>query len=147
MATVRIPNSLQAQITRSAISPRFAIRIFLNIPCLDAIHSDFQIAKDLRALFLLEGFPAVAEAKSRAPCFLSPDRHNNDRHDRGRMANNSCPYSIGCPLATSFFTISPETSDSISFISFMASTMHNTCPVSTASPGFTKGGAPGEGAS
>src|SRR5256886_3720195 len=56
MATVRIPSSLQAQITRSAISPRFAIRIFLNIPCLDVIHSDFQIAKDLRALFPLEDF-------------------------------------------------------------------------------------------
>src|SRR5258706_16185416 len=31
MATVRMPSSLQAQITRSAISPRLAIRIFLNI--------------------------------------------------------------------------------------------------------------------
>src|SRR5579863_880697 len=31
MATVRIPSSLHAQITRSAISPRLAIRIFLNI--------------------------------------------------------------------------------------------------------------------
>src|SRR5882672_10158432 len=31
MATVRMPSSLQAQITRRAISPRFAIRIFLNI--------------------------------------------------------------------------------------------------------------------
>src|SRR2546423_8978007 len=61
MATVRIPNSLQAQITRSAISPRFAIRIFLNIPCLDVIHSDFQIAKDLRALFPLEDFRAVTK--------------------------------------------------------------------------------------
>src|SRR5262249_23256126 len=31
MATVRMPNSLQAQITRKAISPRLAIRIFLNM--------------------------------------------------------------------------------------------------------------------
>jgi hypothetical protein len=61
MATVRIPSSLQAQITRSAISPRFAIRIFLNIPCLDVIHCDFQIAKDLRALFPLEDFRAVTK--------------------------------------------------------------------------------------
>src|SRR5262249_6793340 len=30
-ATVLMPSSLQAQITRNAISPRFAIRIFLNI--------------------------------------------------------------------------------------------------------------------
>src|SRR5258708_25721134 len=31
MATVRMPSSLHAQMTRSAISPRFAISIFLNI--------------------------------------------------------------------------------------------------------------------
>src|SRR3954447_1332408 len=31
MATVRMPSSLQAQITRKAISPRLAIRIFLNM--------------------------------------------------------------------------------------------------------------------
>ena len=30
-ATVLIPNSRQAQMMRQAISPRFAIRIFLNI--------------------------------------------------------------------------------------------------------------------
>src|SRR5207253_775225 len=71
----------------------------------------------------------------------------NLAHFRCRMANSSCPYSIGCPLATSLFTTSPATSDSISFISFMASTMHNTCPTSTKSPTFTNGGAPGEGAS
>src|ERR1700683_798787 len=31
MATVRMPSSLQAQMTRRAISPRLAIRILLNI--------------------------------------------------------------------------------------------------------------------
>src|SRR5678815_4321971 len=31
-ATVLTPSSLQAQMTRRAISPRLAIRIFLNIP-------------------------------------------------------------------------------------------------------------------
>src|SRR5215469_18959269 len=31
MATAFIPSSLQAQITRRAISPRFAMRIFLNM--------------------------------------------------------------------------------------------------------------------
>src|ERR1700761_4894267 len=31
-ATVRMPSSRQAEITRSAISPRFAIRTFLNMP-------------------------------------------------------------------------------------------------------------------
>ena len=68
-------------------------------------------------------------------------------HDyfRGLMANSSCPYSIGALFATSLFTISPATSDSISFINFMASTMHRICPASTMSPGFTNGGDPGEG--
>src|SRR6478672_1592674 len=68
-------------------------------------------------------------------------------HFFGRTTNNSWPYSIGCPLLASFFTISPATSDSISFNNFIASTMHSTCPNSTVSPTLTKGGAPGEGAS
>src|ERR1039458_7352086 len=63
----------------------------------------------------------------------------------GRTANSSWPYSMGWPLATSFLTNSPATSHSISFISFMASTMHNTWPTSNGSPTFTKGGEPGEG--
>jgi hypothetical protein len=42
----------------------------LNIPCLDVIRSDFQIAEDLRALFLLEGFQAVAEANRARPAFI-----------------------------------------------------------------------------
>jgi hypothetical protein len=46
----------------------------------------------------------------------------------GRMANKLCPYSTGCPFSMYARTISPATSDSISFISFMASMMHNTCP-------------------
>src|SRR5947209_8641214 len=100
-ATVLMPNSLQAQMTRSAISPRFAMSIFLNIG------SDYF----------------------------------------GRIVNSAWPYSTGCPLLTSFFKISPATSDSISFISFIASTMHNTVPTSTVSPAFTNGGEPGEGAS
>src|SRR5438552_4481714 len=100
-ATVLMPNSLQAQMTRSAISPRFAMSIFLNIG------SDYF----------------------------------------GRIVNSAWPYSTGCPLLTSFFKISPATSDSISFINFIASTMHNTVPTSTVSPTFTNGGEPGEGAS
>src|SRR5215469_593445 len=72
---------------------------------------------------------------------------NSRPHFFGRITNNSCPYSIGWPLLASFFTISPATSDSISLSSFMASTMHSTCPTSTESPTFAKGGAPGDGAS
>src|ERR1700692_5109901 len=63
------------------------------------------------------------------------------------MHNSSWPYPIGWPSVPIFFTISPATSDSISFSSFMASTMHNTWPTSTMSPSLTNGGAPGEGAS
>src|SRR5438105_9353573 len=96
-----MPNSLQAQMTRKAISPRFAMSIFLNMK----------------------------------------------RDYFGRMANSAWPYSTGCPLVTSFLTISPATSDSISFISFMASTMQSTPPTSTLSPSLTNGGEPGEGAS
>src|ERR1700733_6408707 len=85
---------------------------------------------------------------------LSPSRvvleaHNSQlpTHFFGLIKNSSCPYSMGWPLEASFFTISPATSDSISLSSFIASTMHSTCPTSTTSPTFTKGGAPGDGAS
>ncbi len=50
---------------------------------------------------------------------------------RGRTANSAWPYSTGCPFCTSRFTTSPAPSLSISFISFIASTMHNTVPTST----------------
>src|SRR5262249_61432018 len=66
---------------------------------------------------------------------------------RGRMAKSGWPYSTGWPLVASRFTTSPQTSDSISFISFMASIMHSTWPACTTSPGFTKGGVLGRGAS
>ncbi len=53
-------------------------------------------------------------------------------HDyRGRTAKSRWPYSTGCPFCTNRFTISPAASLSISFISFIASTMHSTCPIST----------------
>src|SRR5947208_8487747 len=42
-ATVCTPSSRQARITRSAISPRFAIRIFLNIPRRSGGHFLIQI--------------------------------------------------------------------------------------------------------
>ena len=52
---------------------------------------------------------------------------------------------MGWPLVMKHFTTSPEASDSISFISFMASTMQMTWPFSTRSPGETKGGGAGRG--
>src|SRR5438876_613243 len=42
MATARMPSSLQAQITRRAISPRLAISIFLNILMTTAEHRRFS---------------------------------------------------------------------------------------------------------
>src|SRR6476646_8329643 len=62
-----------------------------------------------------------------------------------RMANSGCPYSTGFPFAASIFTISPDASDSISFMSFMASMMQSTCPAWTMSPVLINGGAPGAG--
>ena len=88
-ATVAMPSSLQAQMTRRAISPRLATRILLNI---------VQVA----AYFLR----------------------------LGRIPNNGCPYSTGCPFSAKIRSTSPPMSDSISFISFMASTMHSVCPAS-----------------
>ena len=62
-----------------------------------------------------------------------------------RIANSACPYSTGWPLLTMRFAMMPEASDSISFISFMASMMQRICPVSTWSPTLKNGGEPGEG--
>src|SRR5579864_1834136 len=71
-------------------------------------------------------------------------KHSLELH-RGRMLNSPCAYSTGWPLLTRRLTISPLTSASISFISFMASMMHSTWPASTVSPAFTNGGDPGDG--
>src|ERR1017187_378852 len=43
MATVRIPSSLHAQMPHSAISPRFAIRIFLNMNQLSALSRQLSL--------------------------------------------------------------------------------------------------------
>src|SRR5215470_14650103 len=55
-------------------------------------------------------------------------------HQRGLTANKFSPYSTGCPFWTRMSTISPETSDSISFISFMASMIQTGIPFCTKSP-------------
>lgn len=49
----------------------------------------------------------------------------------GSMRKRTWLYSTGLALSTRILTTLPAISDSISFISFIASTMHNT------SPGFT----------
>ena len=58
--------------------------------------------------------------------------------------NSVVPYSTGCPLSTCLAMMVPETSHSISFISFMLSTMQSTLPGLTASPTLTNSAAPGE---
>src|SRR5262245_39316491 len=68
------------------------------------------------------------------------------RSYRGRMAKSFSPYSTGWPFSTSMLTISPARSDSISFMSFMASMMHTTLPFSTKSPTETNASEFGEGA-
>src|SRR5215469_12541214 len=123
-----MPSSLHAQITRRAISPRLAMRIFLNINSVELDHTDGDARAPLKLGLEDAGVPVHAQT-----------------HFFGRIANNSCPYSIGWPFLTRHFTISPPTSASISFISFIASTMQSTWPSSTASPGLTNGGDPGEG--
>src|SRR5438128_6158717 len=65
---------------------------------------------------------------------------------RGRMAKSFSPYSTGWPSSTRTLTTSPATSDSISFINFMASIMQTTLPLSTKSPTDTNDSEPGEGA-
>src|SRR5271166_845924 len=99
-----MPSSLHAQMTRRAISPRFAIRIFLNI---QIIWSDQCGESRL-------GCPPGAARPFTAP----PQTQKGARgcapgftevlaqlHFFALMANNSCPYSIGWPLLPSFFTI------------------------------------------
>src|SRR5215468_2915184 len=137
MATERIPSSLQAQIIRSAISPRFAMSIFLNM----------LLNYQLQALCWEQSPHALARSSrpnTKIGAISRPDLRQTG-HFFGRMANNSCPYSIGWPFETNFFTTSPATSDSISFINFMASTIQSTCPTETSSPAFTNGGDPGDG--
>src|SRR3989338_2144845 len=51
--------------------------------------------------------------------------------------NNGSPYSTGCPFSIRIDTTFPLNSDSISFISFIASTMHTICPFLTALPTST----------
>ncbi len=65
--------------------------------------------------------------------------------DSGRNRNSTSPYSTGWPLVTGISTTSASSSDSISFISFIASTMHSTWPCLTLSPTSTNGGASGPG--
>src|SRR5437773_4770013 len=58
---------------------------------------------------------------------------------RWRIAKSFSPYSTGWPSSTRIRMTSPVTSDSISFINFIASIMQTTVPFSTKSPTDTNG--------
>src|ERR1700757_5048249 len=136
-----MPSSLHAQITRSAISPRLAIRIFLNMGKRYELRAmSFEHRVQAGGSKLVAHNLRTEKRRGRA----RPVKTLSD-HFFGRITNNSWPYSMGWPLLASFLTTSPATSDSISFSSFIASTMQSTCPTSTESPTLAKGGAPGDG--
>src|SRR6187402_503776 len=59
--------------------------------------------------------------------------------------NSFCPNSTLVPFCTSTSSTVPATSLSISFMSFMASTMHKVCPTEIAVPTSVKTSASGEG--
>jgi len=128
--------------TRRAISPRFAIRIFLNMLVSEAKnllpqrHRDTEekrkkekhspeitMCKALPNYHCREAF-SILLVFSVSLCLRGKSVGSHVDYFFGLMANSSCPYSMGALFATSIFTISPATSDSISFINFIASTMH-----------------------
>src|SRR6516225_8772319 len=105
-----MPSSLHAQITRSAISPRLAIRTFLNMIQLSALSrqpflpenpcGDSRLGCPPDEVRLLEQTSSTNKKARKAA-------HRGLRfHFFGRIANSSWPYSIGWPLVASFFRIS-----------------------------------------
>src|SRR5690606_19678763 len=67
-------------------------------------------------------------------------------HPDLRTLKSASPYSTGLPFCASTSTIVPAISDSISFMSIIASTMQSTWPGRISVPTSTKGAASGEGA-
>src|ERR1700744_580448 len=79
-ATVAMPSSLQARSTRSAISPRLAIRILSNIASVAALFDDDQrLAKLYRLAVLDENLGHRAGARRRD---LIHGLHGLDDHQR-----------------------------------------------------------------
>ena len=117
--TVLMPSSRHARWMRSAISPRLAIRIFPNS----------------------------------WPGFLATTGEEAGRSANGwlpgtgqAMTTSGWPNSTGWPFSTRICFTTPLLSDSISFMSFIASMMHSVSPACTVSPTSTNGFAPGEAA-
>ncbi len=103
-----MPISLHALMTRSAISPRFAINTLRNINP-DAFHQVFVV---------LSRESLIAPRWQTAAAHTPPAGRSQQSASRLRRRHRT----------------------SISFISFIASTMQSTWPTSTWSPTFTNGG-------
>src|SRR5439155_24388897 len=66
------------------------------------------------------------------------------KHYTGSKRKSDSPYSTGLPFWTSTSSRRPGCSASISFISFIASTMQRTCPFFTTCPVSTNAGLSGD---
>ena len=100
-ATVLIPSSRHARMMRRAISPRLAMRILRNI----GSSASGPIASQRVGL----------TRKDKSHVFL--------------MRKSFWPNSTALPFCAKTSVIVPECSASISFISFIASTMQSVCPI------------------
>src|SRR6056297_1970330 len=119
-----MPISLQVLMIRKAISPLFAINIFLNIE-----HNlKFGILN-------LKWFWAINVAQ----------KISFKIHYDGSTKNKGWSNSTGEESSTNILTILPETSDSISLKSFIASITQRTSPWLMVLPTSTKGGLSGDG--
>ena len=128
--TVLIPNSRHARWMRSAISPRLAIRIFSNswLGFLAGTRGGFGVG---------DGRDAPAWGRRRG---------TRRRVPRQSMITSGWPNSTGWPFSARICLTTPALSDSISFISFIASMMHSGSPTCTLSPTSTNALLPGEAA-
>ena len=76
-------------------------------------------------------------ASNQRPLVTSPYLGKAPEPYNGSIKKRGWPNSTGVVLSTKTFTTFPSTSASISFMSFMASTIHNTCPFFTNAPSST----------
>ena len=156
-----MPSSLQARITRRAISPRLAMRIFLNTPYPRKMPGGCSKRSANKAAGRTKPeayryFTLPAPSRPRPAltlryvedCFGPRTKHGKGRVSArlrlggcvaafltspqdvwdGSIKKSGWPYSTGLVLSAKIFITRPFTSDSISFISFIASTMHKTWP-------------------
>ena len=119
-ATVAMPSSLQARSTRSAISPRLAIRILSNMA--------FRVANgEWRAA------NGMANTIRYSPFAIRPYS----------MITSGSPNSTGWPSSTRIWVTVPARGDGIWFIVFIASMISRVWPTDTLLPTSMNGLAPG----